>query len=530
MVVEKGSEFLQEYAIPESDPEDITFDPDKYNAAINGMVYFVYPTSAKKISSAESSKHFENIMHGSNDLQDAMEHDEWFVQTPETVNELAFAPRLQPKELGRQQRKLTLFARNFLRKNYGLIENKLDDPDYSKSVASFATLANFYYQEQADTKGDEEHVMETVYPHYDAIKRGINDPKWRYRYLPALQLFVNAEYLQEKKKAMDDEKPDPSRTDELLDTTIMAVLMAESPEDKEELATICNEQFSNIDKIISIAVASWLKAVETPFSFEDVLGYVDAWAQSNSEGIWEAIHANMKAMYRLEKEHSGICLNLTEKYGIRNFARYPQELLVEQYLAAGQPEKNRMGKPFGIYVLPENDNNGTYYSYEQYMRDFAKELAEQNISLKFIEAGGNMDFYKRVSAINQDYGQMQFVGVMAHGDKRGLTLSVDGRWIQGSMRTDAVNSESAFLGKALVNIKKYLVDNAPIILHSCKGGVPKGLAQKLSFKLDTRVFGLTEDSYIDAIKTKKTRLGLDFQFKTRSPDELAMYDKGKKIR
>lgn len=85
----------------------------------------------------------------------------------------------------------------------------------------------------------------------------------------------------------------------------------------------------------------------------------DAWLESTKKDNMPRIIAkNLSAIRLLEQKEPGIVQRLYEEFGIRDFARYPEELLISQ-------DKNQkdIQQPYGIVIYPRNDHNGAFYIY-----------------------------------------------------------------------------------------------------------------------------------------------------------------------
>ncbi len=65
---------------------------------------------------------------------------------------------------------------------------------------------------------------------------------------------------------------------------------------------------------------------------------------------------NLPSLANLEAQRHGIGKVLQEEFGINDFARYPEELLIEQY-----DTRNRSDLPYGVIINPWYDHNGAFY-------------------------------------------------------------------------------------------------------------------------------------------------------------------------
>lgn len=64
---------------------------------------------------------------------------------------------------------------------------------------------------------------------------------------------------------------------------------------------------------------------------------------------------NMKTVLYLEQQRPGICQVLRKEFGIRNFFRYPAEILINQY------DTRDIATKKGIAAVALYDHNGAFY-------------------------------------------------------------------------------------------------------------------------------------------------------------------------
>ena len=82
---------------------------------------------------------------------------------------------------------------------------------------------------------------------------------------------------------------------------------------------------------------------------------------------------NMKTVLYLEQQRPGICQVLRKEFGIRNFFRYPPEILINQYDTSDSAVKK------GIVATALYDHNGAFSqdSSQKAMRGLFAQLQDE---------------------------------------------------------------------------------------------------------------------------------------------------------
>lgn len=221
----------------------------------------------------------------------------------------------------------------------------------------------------------------------------------------------------------------------------------------------------------------------------------------------EAFAQNMEAIRTLEKERPGIVNFLISKFGIYNFGRYPESLLIRQY-----DEYENQELPYGIVLFAEDDHNGFLFENKDELDEMAKKLKDR-YALRFMEANGKKELLRLFTRLRLKYGQnhkISFAIVGSHGNKELLTLgNVNNPGDREIFMKDIVD-----YGK-----RKYKLfdDNATIILLACRSGQSKSVGSAISKVLDTTVIAPSFDAGLDSIKPVID--GNDVKFKVRYTHE-----------
>lgn len=209
---------------------------------------------------------------------------------------------------------------------------------------------------------------------------------------------------------------------------------------------------------------------------------VDAWRLGLGD-VFENFSHNKKAVERLVGERGvDIIKILSEEFGIKNFSRYPFELLVKQY-----DEREVKDKKFGVMVFSTFDHGKAFNSEEdrQVMMSMKEQMGD-NILMRFAEAGSRFELVKRLSQLHQIYGQMSFGLVGAHGADNRFQLGLGGE--RKELSTDDL------LGTGAEKAGRFFEDGATLILESCSTGADAGIAEQISKSLGMKVIAPKEDS------------------------------------
>lgn len=198
----------------------------------------------------------------------------------------------------------------------------------------------------------------------------------------------------------------------------------------------------------------------------------DAENQDQKEYAW-VLRLNLGRIIELEKERPGSTKYLAEEFDIQSFGRYPREILLRQF-----DERENTSLPYGIFIFPKYDRNGTFYTMPA-ISELAWEL-ENDYLIRVVEVGSNLELVKTLRKLNQKYGRGQKIAfglICAHGSADSLT------W--GRNHQDKTMTED--LDHRLVNrLLKYFTDHPIFIFFSCLTG--RNFAQVVSEKMGAKVY------------------------------------------
>jgi len=238
------------------------------------------------------------------------------------------------------------------------------------------------------------------------------------------------------------------------------------------------------------------------------------WTQENEARVM-FIAKNTKSVIRLEKVCPGIVENLYKKYGITEFGRYPDEMLVKQYENMDNEED-----PYGIVIFPKDDWNGAFHMnvavFRDLMGDMEKNPDLEKYLIRIFECGTKMDVAKAFLKLDQQFGEkhkISFAIVGGHGSRTSINL---GNIKNGYSRSHLFSDDLD--GSGARRLKDFFEPNATIILSSCSTGQKEGIAQTLSEKFGLRVVAPTIDTSLSGIEPTFEKGGIVFNVTYRRQD------------
>lgn len=220
-----------------------------------------------------------------------------------------------------------------------------------------------------------------------------------------------------------------------------------------------------IDSILNLSILgpniserpARMAAVLDEITGEQANRVINAWDDSEgkrkdrSKGSESVYFENFSIVCQLEKQRPGITKLLIEKYGIFSFARYPLDLLIDQYDTRDEKDVS-----YGILIAARNDHNGIMLSMKEDIGFAHKQAKAEGYGLKVFEVDDeNLDnFPQAVNNSSHDHGQISYMLLLAHELDTKLS-NLD--W-----------ERSAFVSSAIIG------------LISCSTGRREGTAQMLS--------------------------------------------------
>lgn len=233
----------------------------------------------------------------------------------------------------------------------------------------------------------------------------------------------------------------------------------------------------------------------------------ESWLRKDAEVSPPAIHENILIMQQLEEARKGAVGFLYQNFGIRNFNRYPPELLIKQV-----DEYQKLDKPYGILVEPTVDHNGSFLEETELLEKLSAQLGD-DYALRIMECGGKWDVVSKLLLLNGVYGdrrKISFAIIAGHGNGRSITLG--GYDLRQHLHIDQLAS-----GKAK-DIRDIFVENPVFVLFSCFAGIKKGIGQEASKELGATVIASDESTSPKSINVRKEngKIGFEVEYQKGS--------------
>lgn len=202
---------------------------------------------------------------------------------------------------------------------------------------------------------------------------------------------------------------------------------------------------------------------------------------------------NRESLVHLEEQRPGIAKTLYQEFGILNYSRYPEELLIDQY-----DQRTNTDKPYGVIIYPSVDDNGAYLQFANnhgILRDLRDDLQGKYL-LRIIEADSKYGLARALIGLNNRYGETQkisFALLRGHGTRESVQL--------GNLTDRGVLSLEDLKGKSAKKFKDFFVPNPMAVITSCNTGETNGLGERLAEVLQGRVMVPDDCSSLESVDT-----------------------------
>lgn len=209
---------------------------------------------------------------------------------------------------------------------------------------------------------------------------------------------------------------------------------------------------------------------------EDVLS---SWLSRKGEkALYPRIRDNFFNIRELEDFQKGSTEFLYQNYGIRNFDRYPWDLLINQVKEHGNKEK-----PYGVIIGPTSDHNGAFSQLGNLVwHSLYEQLSKAGYLLRVIECESKLELVKRLRILDRNYGDQQkisFSFICGHGSNDNIAFGQN--FYKNELRMEDL------LDSRAIKTRKYLRNHPVLVLISCSTGAESGIGQELSKLMKARV-------------------------------------------
>ena len=238
------------------------------------------------------------------------------------------------------------------------------------------------------------------------------------------------------------------------------------------------------------------------FGSETIEEIVNRWRfGGGSENFMpEAFAKNIETLGLIEAKRPGIAKFLMSKFGLYNFGRYPENLLIKQF-----DEYENQELPYGVVVFAEDDHNGFLFENKEELEKMADGL-EGKYLIRIMEAHSKRYLLRLITRLRLKYGQdhkISFAVMGAHGNSSVITL--------GNVHTP--DREIRIKDVIRYGGRKYKLfeGNATLILITCDTGEKGGIGSKISKSINLKTIAPMDHSGLESIKPKLKKDGVGFR-------------------
>ena len=224
---------------------------------------------------------------------------------------------------------------------------------------------------------------------------------------------------------------------------------------------------------------------------------VSAWAMSGPNPAAQ-IRKNIEALNSLEQAEPGIIHYLVSECGVRDVARYPTDLLLNQFR-----QRDDLTTPYGLIVYPRADWNGAFNFGHAALSQIQSEVGGQFL-IRIVECDTKMGIARRLIGFNKKYGKVSFGVLAGHGSPVSIAMGEGGDPLASLRIRD-------FRGDGVKRIHQYFMPGAELTLLSCSTGFEGGIGERLSQITDTRLTAPVQPSNITSFHARISDGRVHFQ-------------------
>lgn len=230
---------------------------------------------------------------------------------------------------------------------------------------------------------------------------------------------------------------------------------------------------------------------------------IEAWKSSYLDAglmIRDIFEENIVNIYDLEKKRPGSARVLNQMFGIRDFMRYPIQMLISQF-----DKRYDSSTPYGVIMLPRVDYNGAFTDDQKIYLDLFRQMTKLGYAIRVYEGGNKLDLIHAVNSARHTYGKISFALIGGHGSEDTIAFGEEDF-------SDNVLRIEDLVRKGAPSVSKAFIDNPTIILSSCLTGVEEGIGQTMS-NLGATVIAPNRPASISEIKVNVNGESLSFEVK-----------------
>lgn len=211
---------------------------------------------------------------------------------------------------------------------------------------------------------------------------------------------------------------------------------------------------------------------------------MDAWAASAVTNQ-ATLEANLQTLRTLELTEKGAPKILNKEFGIKNFGRYPVEVLLKQLDQRHNTEDESV-----LWIAAEFDPYAEFYKFSSRVALLDKSL-ESGANLRIVECETAEKTIERLAQMKERYSPISRSVWVAHGYPDGMVI--------GSGSEINKSTLAGELGQSLVAI--YAPESSSVLV-SCKTGAEGGFGQDFSARLRGKIQAPLFRTSLDAIRAQ----------------------------
>ncbi len=206
----------------------------------------------------------------------------------------------------------------------------------------------------------------------------------------------------------------------------------------------------------------------------------------------------LETLRQLEAAHPNSPKLLYDQFGIKEFYRYPVEMLIAQC------EQVNEDIPYGIVIYPRADHNGAF---DDTIKNFVTLYQEtkDKYAIRVFESESKIDMARAMLKLKHKYDhKASFLILGAHG-MWGQIMNFGGKEGRGTLSSDMMSKP------AMQRMKDFFVEEPSVVLVSCTTGEEKGLAQTMSQEFPgAKIHAPNVATSLESIHAKIDEHGIDF--------------------
>lgn len=199
---------------------------------------------------------------------------------------------------------------------------------------------------------------------------------------------------------------------------------------------------------------------------------IKAWGQTfarDEQNYSAEFTANFHSLLDIERKRPGIGAFLQLEFGINDFARYPEELLIDQY----DSKDRRDSMPCGVIINPRSDRNGAFYQYKEL---YGKLLNQAKGKYRILawEVGDVRGLINALNKTRRNQCPISFAIIGGHGTAESIEFTAGENQTKGKLNRKDLGR------KGVSSVELAFTNNPTIILNSCGTGEVGGIGQGIS--------------------------------------------------